>query len=137
MRVRLKKLRIMWEKCGMQPLQDPRKIYLSVFDSRVVSIQEKSSKTQTRENCDIFDVGIQRFQSLASVETGLARTAAFLLSCLFLRKRNFPSPFFCKRYCSVTPTTPTPYRTARRKPMDDASGKYFVGQEISPIRYPK
>jgi len=30
--------------------------------------------------------------------------------------------------------TPNPYVTLRRKLIEEASGKYFVGQEISPIR---
>ena len=82
----------MWEKRGMQALQDPREVYLGVFDSRVVSIQEKRSKTQTGENCQVFDAGMQRFQSLASIEIAPATTGgsygALILSCLLSRKRN-------------------------------------------------
>ena len=46
-------------------------------------------------------------------------------------------PNFCSANCKVVPSTPKPYFTLRRKLIDDASSKYFVGQETSPMRKPK
>ena len=46
-------------------------------------------------------------------------------------------PFRCRANCRVVPSTPNPYFTLRRKLMDEASSKYFVGQETSPMRKPK
>src|SRR5258708_14184963 len=45
-------------------------------------------------------------------------------------------PSFCKAKVMEVPRTPRPYSTLRLKLMDDASSKYFVGQEISPMRKP-
>jgi hypothetical protein len=75
MRVGLKKLGVMREKRGIQPFQDPGKVYFGIFDPGMVAIQEKSPKTQTRENRELFDPGMQRFQSLRSLGIAFAMTA--------------------------------------------------------------
>src|SRR5260370_42513896 len=125
----------------MQPLEYSRKVDFGVFHSWMVAIQKKSAQSQANQNPQVFDPEMRRCQSSASVGTPSVTTArayaASRRSCLSCRKRKFPSPLFCSKYCSVTPTPPNPYFTERRKLIDDASGKYFVGQETSPIRYPK
>src|SRR4029077_13684138 len=139
--MRLKELRVIWEKSGMQPLEYSRKVYFGVFHAWMVAIQKKCANRQTGPNPEVFAPEMRRCQSSASVGTPSLTTAriyaASSRSCLSCRNRKCPSPLFCSRYCSVTPTTPSPYRSARRKLIEDASGKYFVGQETSPIRYPK
>src|SRR6478735_5705142 len=50
---------------------------------------------------------------------------------------NLASPHRWSANCNVVPSTPNPYFTLRRKLIDEASSKYFVGQETSPIRKPK
>src|ERR1017187_10886117 len=42
----------------------------------------------------------------------------------------------CATKETVVLSTPSPYSTLRLKLMDEASLKYFVGQEISPMRKP-
>jgi len=46
------------------------------------------------------------------------------------------SPDLCARKAAVVFSTPNPYCTLRLKSIEDASSKYRVGQEISPIRKP-
>src|SRR5208282_2931355 len=54
-----------------------------------------------------------------------------------LKIENFARPHCCKANCIVVASTPNPYFTLRRKLIDEASSKYFVGHETSPIRKPK
>jgi hypothetical protein len=42
-------------------------------------------------------------------------------------------PILCIRNFKDVLSTPSPYFTLRLKLIEDASAKYFVGQEISPI----
>ncbi len=42
-------------------------------------------------------------------------------------------PHFAKRYRMLVPMTPKPYLHDRVKLIELASGKYLVGQEISPM----
>src|SRR5581483_690586 len=46
-------------------------------------------------------------------------------------------PHFCRANCRLVANTPKPYFTLLRKLMEDASSKYFVGQDTSPMRNPK
>ena len=46
------------------------------------------------------------------------------------------NPIFAKRYAILVVNTSSPYLHERIKFIDEASGKYFVGQEISPILNP-
>jgi hypothetical protein len=43
------------------------------------------------------------------------------------------NPIFANRYLPLVARQPKPYLTERWKLIEDASGKYFVGQETSPI----
>ena len=43
-------------------------------------------------------------------------------------------PDFCSANFKLVPNTPNPYLTLRAKLIEDASAKYRVGQETSPIR---
>ena len=45
-------------------------------------------------------------------------------------------PSFASRKTIAVETQPSPYRTLRRKLIDEASSKYFVGQLTSAIVYP-
>ena len=45
-------------------------------------------------------------------------------------------PVLCATKLTVVASTPSPYFTLRLKLIEDASSKYFVGQEISPILKP-
>ena len=49
---------------------------------------------------------------------------------------DFHNPIFASRKASAVPRHPKPYFKLRRKLMEDASGKYFVGQLTSPIVNP-
>src|SRR3979490_3617399 len=68
-RVRLKELGVIGEKCGIQPFEYSRKIDFRVFYSWMVTIQEKSAKRQTNENPQVLDPEMRRCQSSASVAT--------------------------------------------------------------------
>src|SRR5258706_12042252 len=131
----------MREKRGMEPFQYPGKVDFRVFNSRMVAVQKKCANTKTGENPPVFDPGMLLCQSSASVGIASPITAgahdASIRCWPLWRYRNCASPLVCSMYCSVTPITPNPYCTDRRKLIDDASGKYFVGQDTSPIRYPK
>jgi len=48
--------------------------------------------------------------------------------------RNRPRPIFCSQNFSEVATTPSPYFTLRKKLIDDAWGKYLVGQDTYPRR---
>ena len=53
------------------------------------------------------------------------------------RNAGFASPHRFKRKSRAVCNTPKPYFTLRWKLMDEASSKYFVGQDNSPMRKPK
>jgi len=49
------------------------------------------------------------------------------------KMRNDPKCILCRRNFKDVISTPNPYLTLRAKVIDDASSKYLVGHEISPI----
>src|SRR2546430_17740853 len=51
--------------------------------------------------------------------------------------RKFATPILCSANSNVVASTPRPYLTLRRKLMDEASSKYLVGHDTSPMRNPK
>ncbi len=59
--------------------------------------------------------------------------AASRLQKSYENNRDFINPHLHKRYLTATSSTPKPYLVLRRKLIDEASLKYFVGQVISPI----
>jgi hypothetical protein len=70
-------------------------------------------------------------QRRASASFTLEFTASVILNVL---KR--PIPHLLNRNWTAVITHPNPYLKLREKLMDDASGKYFAGQVISPTRNP-
>jgi hypothetical protein len=58
----------------------------------------------------------------------------FQFAALGVESAHCTPPVFRRANCKVVATTPNPYFTLRRKLIDEASSKYFVGQETSPMR---
>ena len=54
-----------------------------------------------------------------------------------LKIRFSPKPLLHKKYCMAVLNTPTPYFTLLEKLIEEASSKYFAGQDTSPIWNPK
>src|ERR1700678_1452907 len=59
-----------------------------------------------------------------------------LRPCGLKRGWRFNPHLFSLKSIDV-PSTPKPYLTLRRKLIEEASAKYFVGHDTSPIRKPK
>jgi len=51
--------------------------------------------------------------------------------------RDWAQPRFSRKNFTEVTNTPRPYFTLRGKLMEEASGKYRVGQETSPMGKPK
>src|SRR5258705_10287176 len=93
-RVRLKELGVIGEKCGIQPFEYSRKIDFGVFYSWMVAIQKKSAKRQTNQNPQVLDPEMRRWQFSAPGATPSVATAlpyvSSTRSCLSCRNRKFP-----------------------------------------------
>src|SRR6266481_8096188 len=55
---------------------------------------------------------------------------------LDLNSSELPNPILASRYLKPVPRQPNPYLILRLRLIEDASGKYFVGQLTSPIVNP-
>src|SRR5207253_644581 len=83
-------------------------------------------------NCELGDRLGQSHCDPAVVAGSAAGTDGSLRP-LSAKRGEWVRPKRAARNSSAVPSTPRPYFTLRRKSIDEASGKYRAGHEISPM----
>jgi len=131
LRVRLKNRSLYGKSAGFNHFSISQEGRFGVFDSCDGSHPEEmrpaSNPTSNSPGLSPGDaaVSILRIKSATPRVPLRARTLRRVARAYLAKNRKSPSPLFCAE-CSVTPTTPNPYFTERRKLIDDASGKIFL-----------
>src|SRR6266849_1607283 len=137
-RVRLEKFRVVGKKRRMQELQNSGRVDFRVFNGGMITVNPDGRNRQCGEKQEIVASHPGNVQTCASLER-TASIAGLRASWVSLRPceskiENCARPLCCRKNFSVVCNTPKPYFTLRLKLIDEASAKYLVGQETSPIR---
>src|SRR5216684_2551117 len=137
-RMRRKKFRVVRKKRGMKEFQYSRSVNLRVLDGGVITMNADRRDCQSNKKQIIFASCLDQFQarasfaSAASISSVSAASGSFRPCGSKIEKR--PSPCCWRENFKVVCKTPRPYFTLRLKLIEDASAKYFVGHDTSPMR---
>src|SRR4029077_14864402 len=122
----------------MKDFQYSRGVNFGVFDVGMISVNADRRDCQSGEKQKILASRPNYVQARASL------ASAASISCVSAESGSFrpcgskiekrPSPCCCRKNFSVVCRTPRPYFMLLLKLMEEASAKYFVGNDTSPMQ---